>query len=91
MTFTDWLWRIPVAILMFVVIMRVGMKMLRSASQGPPSKGEREEPEDVEGLDVYFVCKECGTEFKVTQLGELQVPRHCGEKMDVVRHTPDSL
>jgi len=46
----------------------------------PPS-----EAEDVENLDVYLVCGECGTEFKVSRLGELQIPRHCGEKMEVVR------
>ena len=32
-----------------------------------------------------LVCRECGTEFQVTRLGELQIPRHCGEPMDVVR------
>jgi len=39
--------------------------------------------EDVGPLDVYFVCGECGTEFRVEKLGELQVPRHCGETMRV--------
>lgn len=39
--------------------------------------------EDVDELDVYFVCGECGTEFRVEKLGELQVPRHCGETMRV--------
>ena len=43
------------------------------------------EPEDVAELDVFFVCSECGTEFQVTRLGEVQVPRHCGEPMSVVR------
>jgi hypothetical protein len=41
--------------------------------------------EDVEDLDVFLVCRECGTEFRVTRLGELQVPRHCGEPMAVVQ------
>ena len=43
------------------------------------------EVEDVEELDVFLVCHECGTELHVTRLGELQVPRHCGEPMQVVR------
>jgi hypothetical protein len=34
---------------------------------------------------VFLVCRECGTEFRVTRLGELQIPRHCGEPMQVVR------
>jgi hypothetical protein len=33
------------------------------------------------------VCRECGTEFRVTRLGELQIPRHCGEPMQVVRRS----
>ena len=36
-------------------------------------------------LDVFLVCGECGTEYQVTRLGEIQVPRHCGEPMKVVR------
>lgn len=43
------------------------------------------EPEDVTELDVFFVCGECGTEFRVERIGELQVPRHCGEPMKVER------
>jgi hypothetical protein len=34
---------------------------------------------------VVFVCGECGTEFRVEKLGQLQVPRHCGEVMRVER------
>lgn len=43
------------------------------------------EVEDVDHLDVFLVCAECGTEFQVTRLGELQIPRHCGEPMLVER------
>jgi len=60
-----------------------GVRMLRRASIPPPS---HEGPaEDVVDLDVFFVCSECGTEFRVEKLGELQVPRHCGERMVVER------
>jgi hypothetical protein len=48
------------------------------------------EPEDVRDLEVYLVCGECGTEFKVERLGELQIPRHCGEKMQVVRRPAEA-
>ncbi|HLB62012.1 MAG TPA: hypothetical protein VJN50_04670 [Actinomycetota bacterium] len=76
--------RIAVAVLIAVAIWRVGIGVLRTLTQarvlGPPP-----EPEDVEGLEVFLVCRECGTEFRVTRLGELQVPRHCGEPMEVVR------
>ncbi|HEU4354372.1 MAG TPA: hypothetical protein VFT27_02170 [Actinomycetota bacterium] len=71
------------ALLIGVVIAWLGITALRAAS-GP---GPREQPEveDVEGLEVFLVCQECGTEFRVTRLGELQIPRHCGEPMNVVR------
>jgi hypothetical protein len=68
---------------MAVVIGYVGVLALRAASGGGPR--ERHEVEDVEELDVFLVCRECGTEFQVTRLGELQIPRHCGEPMEVVQ------
>ena len=72
-----------VAALLFVVIGGTGLFFLRGFAAIRPK--ERIEAEDVEELDVFFVCGECGTEFQVTRLGEVQVPRHCGEPMKVVR------
>jgi len=70
-------------------IWRVGIATLRSLGGRPPGSLDEEkppaEPEDVEDLAVYLVCGECGTEFRVSKLGELQIPRHCGEKMLVVQ------
>jgi hypothetical protein len=70
-----------------VVIAWLGITALRAAS-GPGPSGTPE-VEDVERLDVFLVCRECGTEFRVTRLGELQVPRHCGEPMQV-EHRPSA-
>ncbi|HLB39848.1 MAG TPA: hypothetical protein VJM84_05290 [Actinomycetota bacterium] len=82
---------IPGALLLGYAIWRIGMATLRSLSGPAPGSLDTEppptEPEDVDDLDVYLVCAECGTEFKVSRLGELQIPRHCGEKMSVVRRT----
>jgi hypothetical protein len=79
-------WQILVAVVLAVVIWKIGTGVLRAVSTKPPGADEdRGEPEDVEGLDVFLVCGECGTEFRVTRLGELQVPRHCGQAMQVVR------
>jgi hypothetical protein len=76
---------IPVA----YIVWRLGVANLRALAGPAPGTLDQEkppaEPEDVEELDVYLVCGECGTEFKVSRLGELQIPRHCGEKMQVVR------
>jgi hypothetical protein len=71
------------------VIWRVGIAMLRSLTLTSPGSDSDEpapaEPEDVDDLDVYLVCGVCGTELKVSRLGELQIPRHCGERMQVIR------
>lgn len=76
-------WVILAAILIGVVIAWVGLTALRVASG--PGRADKPEVEDVEDLEVSLVCRECGTEFRVTRLGELQIPRHCGEPMQVVR------
>src|SRR5512143_86084 len=80
---------LPGAVLLGYVVWRLGMATLRALSGPPPGTLDESpppaEPEDVESLDVYLVCGECGTEYKVSRLGELQIPRHCGEKMLVVR------
>ena len=81
------------AFLVAYVIWRIGMAMIRSFSLTPGGQVREpvpEEPEDVDDLDVYLVCAECGTELKISRLGELQVPRHCGEKMQVVRRTSEA-
>jgi DNA-directed RNA polymerase subunit RPC12/RpoP len=80
---------IPGAFVLGYVVWRLGIATLRVLAGPPPGALDTEkppdEPEDVDDLDVYLVCGECGTEFKVSRLGELQIPRHCGEKMLVER------
>lgn len=71
------------AVAMGALIAWLGITALRVVSG--PGPRERSEPEDVEELDVYLVCGECGTELRMTRLGELQVPRHCGEPMRLER------
>lgn len=78
-----WL-RVLVAIAAAAVLWKLGIAALRAASGGGGST-EHVDPEDVEDLDVFFVCRECGTEYQVTRLGKIQIPRHCGEPMEVVR------
>lgn len=79
--------RFLVALALGFAIWRVGIGVLRSLG-GAAGPGRPAEPEDVEDLDVFLVCGECGTEFRITRLGELQIPRHCGEPMKVVRRPP---
>ncbi len=72
-----------VAVGLFLVIMWIGGTFLRGVGRTRPK--EHVEPEEVSGLAVFLVCGECGTEFQVTKLGEIQIPRHCGEPMQVTR------
>ncbi len=74
--------RVAVAVLLALVIAWVGLAVLRALSS---ARGEDGGPEDVEELAVFLVCRTCGTEFRVTRVGELEVPRHCGERMELVR------
>ena len=77
-------WIVLGAALVGVIIAWLGVTALRAVS-GVGVDRTSPEPEDVDELEVYLVCRECGTEFRVTRIGELQIPRHCGEPMDVVR------
>ena len=72
-----------VAVLMGVAVLLIGWRAIRAISQ--PAPREEVEAEDVQDLDVFFVCGDCGTELRVERIGELQVPRHCGEPMRVER------
>lgn len=72
-----------VALALGLLLFVFGVRMLRRAGTPPPA--HQGPPEDVADLDVFFVCRECGTEFRVEKIGELQVPRHCGERMLVER------
>jgi hypothetical protein len=78
-------WVVLTAVLMGLVILWLGITALRAASGTGAERSPAHEPEDVDELDVFLVCGECGTEFRVTRLGELQIPRHCGEPMRLVR------
>jgi DNA-directed RNA polymerase subunit RPC12/RpoP len=77
--------RLVIALAIGLSVFWLGRTALRAATAGSPRPRDEGPPEDVEDLDVFFVCAECGTEFQVTRLGDTQVPRHCGEKMQVVR------
>lgn len=75
--------RLALAVLIGLVILGIGVAVLSAI--GRNRRVEDAPLEDVGELDVVFVCGECGTEFRVERLGELQVPRHCGERMLVER------
>ena len=79
--------RVLIAVLIGGAILAIGVWAFRAIAFGRPPEADDAEPEDVADLEVFFVCTECGTEFRVERLGELQVPRHCGERMAVERRS----
>jgi hypothetical protein len=78
---------VAVAIGLAILFVALGAFRGLVRSRAPEQKSEAE---DVADLDVFFVCVECGTEFRVEKLGELQVPRHCGEVMRVERRAREA-
>jgi hypothetical protein len=82
-------WVVVTAVLIAVAIAWIGITALRAAS-GTGAPPGHPDVEDVDELEVFLVCRDCGTEFRVTRLGELQIPRHCGEPMEVVRRPVSS-
>ncbi len=78
--------RVFVAVLIGAAILWIGLSFLGAIARSRPR--ERAGPEEVAALAVYFVCGDCGTELRVERIGELQIPRHCGEPMRVERRPP---
>ena len=75
--------QVLVAILIFAVVMRVGLWMMRviaSDPPPPPPKGE------MRRVDLRYRCSVCGTEMKVTLAPEAEPdpPRHCMEEMALI-------
>ena len=56
-------WIVLSAIVVAVLIAWLGLTALRAAS-GVGLDIESHEPEDVDDLEVFLVCRECGTEFR---------------------------
>jgi hypothetical protein len=71
-----------VAVLVGVVILRVGVAMLRSLGTPPPPPP----PGEMRKVNLRYRCSVCGTELKMTLATEElpEPPRHCQEDMDLV-------
>ncbi|MFZ1491547.1 MAG: hypothetical protein WAS51_16540 [Ilumatobacteraceae bacterium] len=71
------------AVVLFFVLWRVGVGLLRSMTQPlpqPPPAGEMRK------VDVRYRCSVCGLELKMTLAAEEdpEPPRHCQEDMDLL-------
>ena len=76
--------RMLIALLLGGTLLFVGIWFLRAFSANGGRSAEVD-PQDVADLEVFFVCGECGTEYQITKVGQVSIPRHCGESMRVER------
>lgn len=74
--------KVLLSVILFVVIMRVGIGMIRSLGPlpAPPPPGE------LRKVNLRYRCTICGTEVKMTSANDEvpEPPRHCQEDMDLV-------
>lgn len=75
--------KILVAVVVFVVVMRVGLFFLRTLGQPPPPPPPAGE---LRRVSLRYRCASCGVELKVTAAPEEapEPPRHCMEEMQLV-------
>ena len=82
MNFGTVVWTVG-AVVIFFVLWRVGVGLLRSMSEPlppPPPPGE------MRRVSVRYRCSVCGLELKMTLAAEEEPdpPRHCMEEMDLL-------
>lgn len=75
--------RLLVALVMFVVIMRLGLMVLRALARpvpAPPPAGE------MRRVNLRYRCPSCGMELKMTAAPDEDPvpPRHCMDEMQLV-------
>ena len=75
--------KLALAVLLFVVILRVGLFVLRAVSQPAPPPPP---PGEMRKVNLLYRCGVCGAEVRMTRAvdEEPEPPRHCQEDMDLV-------
>jgi hypothetical protein len=79
--------KIVVALVAFVVIMRVGVFFLRALATPAPVPDEGE----LRRVNLKYLCTICGAQVRMTKAGEdlPPPPRHCLEDMELMAPTMD--
>ncbi len=77
--------KVLIAIVVFVVIMRLGMLILGGLARPHPPP----EPGEMRRVNLRYRCSVCLAEVKMVQAAEElpPAPRHCQEEMDLVAPT----
>jgi hypothetical protein len=81
----DFLFKLVLAVVLFVLIMRLGMFMLGGLARPHPPP----DPGEIRRVNLRYRCSICLTEVKMVQATEElpMPPRHCQEDMDLVAPT----
>ncbi|MBI2704617.1 MAG: hypothetical protein HYX32_04920 [Actinobacteria bacterium] len=76
-------WKIIIAMIAFLVIMRIGFGILRGLAQPVP---EPPPPGELRKVKIGYRCSICGAEVRMTVAPDEDPapPRHCQEDMDLV-------
>jgi hypothetical protein len=74
--------KILLAVVVCLVILRVGVFILRALATPPPTPEEGE----LRRVNLKYQCTICGAEVRMTKAGEdlPDAPRHCMEDMELV-------
>ena len=76
--------KVAVAFVVFALLIRAGVSMIRVVSSQPPPPPPKGE---LRKIDARYRCAVCGMEMKVMLAPDEdpEPPRHCMEEMDLVR------
>lgn len=75
--------RVAFALLLAVLIMRIGIAVVRGFARPIP---EPPPPGELRKVKLLYRCSLCGTEVRMTSAVEIdpEPPRHCMEDMDLL-------
>jgi hypothetical protein len=75
--------KIVIAAVVFLLVMKVGLFILRTVGQPPPPPPP---PGEMRRVSLRYRCPSCGVELKVTAAPDEdpEPPRHCMDEMQLV-------
>ncbi len=75
--------KVIIAVLAFLVVMRVGLFFLRTVGQPPPPPPP---PGEMRRVSLRYRCTSCGVELRLTIAPDEdpEPPRHCMDEMEPV-------